>query len=245
MTQHDLLKEATDPATDPERLRELAQMMSEAVRRAVSKNPSVPEDVWGDALLQGWPEAWDNPMAPIYILTWTPREDNPDTLEDAIQVSTFALWKHPERCSLEGKALLNAKLQEWWATSEEADDMMNFLGRWVKEENGGSQEHREVVRVLVLCVRTTPDLTDDDRQALDLLEVWCAGGKDQRKEAYALASSQPVKYAYWSAINPFNMGSTLSQVFRGVAWTKEAKAEHERLRADLIRREMPLPPVVA
>jgi hypothetical protein len=55
-----LLQEASDPDTDPARLRELARH-KEAVRRAVWRNPSVPEDVWRDALLWGKPRGVGQP----------------------------------------------------------------------------------------------------------------------------------------------------------------------------------------
>jgi hypothetical protein len=188
-------------------------------------------------------------MAPLYLLTWTPRQDDPSTLGQEARWATARLWEAPERISSEGKALLAAKVQEWWATSESAEDMMWFLRGWAQGE--GSPEHREVVRLLVLCVRTVPDLTDKDRQALDLLEALAAGGEDQRKKAYDLAESMAVQlvtdFAQDLLIDP---ALTVEEVTKNVASSKkgmgykEAKAEHKRFLADLIRQAMPLPPVV-
>jgi hypothetical protein len=250
MAQQDPRKEASDPSTDPERLRELTRHEDLEVYRTALRNPAVPEDIWREALLYGQPEAWANPMAPFYVLTWTPRKDE-RSLEDAAWGATNLLWGEPDRCSPEGKALLAAKVQEGWATSQSAWDMMWLLGMWAQKKRKNSPEHREAVRVLVLCVRTTPDLTDEDRQALDLLDAWGAGGEDRRYEAYELASSQAVKKAFQVADDPVQSALyAMDEVAEAVAFRKKgaerqrAKAEHNRLMADLIRREMPVPPVV-
>jgi hypothetical protein len=101
-------------------------------------------------------------------------------------------------------------------------------------------------------VRTAPNLIAEDRQALDLLEAWSQGGQDRREETEALASSYAVKnnlaFAQDSSINPRH---AIFEVLEVVASDKEgkerqeARVDHERLLVDLIRREMPLPPVVA
>jgi hypothetical protein len=234
MVHEDPLQEASDPSTDPARLRELARQKEWAVLLVVWRNPSLPEDVWREGVLSTFPETWANPMAPFYLLTWTPRqEDAGRTLVYSIRQTTVALWREPERCSAEGKALLAAQVQAWWATSEESEDMIDFIGEWAKAKGDDSTEHREVVRIVLLCVRTAPDLTDEDRQALDLLETWTAGGADQRKEADRLASSNSVKKTVRFSWEPLT--SLLSMIPRN---------PNRRL-ADLIRSEMPLPPVVA
>jgi hypothetical protein len=245
------LQEASDPATDPERLLELAWHVKEDVQRAARRNPSVPEDAWREVLLHGWPEAWANPMAPFYLLAWTPHEDDPFTLAQAARVAAQVLWGNPEQCSPEGKALIAAKIEEWWATSELADDMVGFLGWWAEAKGIHSPENREAVRILLLCVRTVSHPTDEDRQALDLLEAWAAGGQDRRKEAEALAESQAVKDVVEFARDPSDSPRcAIYEVLEVVASDKEgrereeARAEHQRLLADLIRRERPLPPVV-
>jgi hypothetical protein len=248
MAHEDPLEEATDPATAPERLGNLARHGNREVKRAAWRNPSLPEDVWRWALLWGEPEAWDNPMAPFYLLTWTPREGDVISLEFAAQRAMSDLWRDPERCSPEGKALLAAKVQEGWSTSASADNMMRFLVLWAQAKGKGSPEQREVLRILVLCVRTAPDLTAEDRQALDLLEAWTAGSEDRRDEAETLASFQPVRSAVLVALDPrYTPLSTIREVLEAVESTagKQARDEHSRLLADVIRREMPLPPVIA
>jgi hypothetical protein len=245
---YDPIQEASDPATEPERLRELIWHDNRDVRRAVFRNPAVPEDVWRKFLLRGDPEPWDNPMAPFYLLTWTPHEGDLNILEFAARRAMSDLWGDPERCSPEGKALLNAKVDEGWATSTSARDMISFLERW---ERWFPDDHLEVVRILVLCVRTAPRLTDGDRQALDLLEVWTMGGENRNNKAKGLAASQAVKdtvlFARNSRNNPWY---TIDKVLEAVASDKqgaerqEAIAEHERHLADVIRRERPLPPMV-
>jgi hypothetical protein len=252
MALKDLLKEATDSATAPERLRELARHQEATVRRAAWKNPSLPEDAWRTALLEeGDPEAWANPMAPIYLLTWAPREDDPRPLDNVARLATQALWEDPGRCSTEGKALIAAKVQEWWATCEKATRMIIFLGWWARAKEHGSQEHRKVLRILVLCVRTAPHLTTDDHQALEFLEAWGRGGKDRRNKAQALAKSKIVKEVYRFAWDiSYGPWYALHEFLEAVALVDEkmehdeSEAEHSRNLADVIRREMPMPPVV-
>lgn len=243
----DPLQEAADPSTDSERLGELFRHNTWEVARAAILNPSLPEDVWREAFLGECPEAWANPMASFYLLAWIPRDDDSFTLDGVARLTAYTLWKAPGRCSVEGKTLLNAKLQEWWATSKKATGMMSFLKEWGVSKNIGSPEHREVVRVLIQCVRTAPNLTDEDRQALDLLEAWTAGGEDRRKEAKTLASSMAPKDAVRFSLDPpQHSGKTIHEVLwiveRGAG--RSARTEHERMLADLIRQAMPLPPVV-
>lgn len=254
MAHDDPLQEAADPSTDPERLRDLVEHGDDdedkdwAVYQAAIRNPSVPEDVWRMALLRGRPEAWSNPMAPLYLLAWTPRQDDPNVLERGARYATFPLWREPDRCSLEGKALLGAKVQAWWTTSENAVNMMELLGWWAAAKENESVEHLEVLRILVLCVRTAPNLTPNDRQALDLLEAWSAGGADRRKEAYFLVDSEAVKctirFAWKSSKGPWIAMYEVLGTIRHTAG-EQAGNEHDRLMADVIRGAMPLPPVVA
>jgi hypothetical protein len=251
------LEEAADPATDPERLRKIARLNDDDVKRAAWKNPSVPEDVWRDAFLEGFPESWANPMAPFYVLAWTPQsEEEKDDVFKSARWATQALWETPGRCSPEGKVLILAKVQEWWATSEAPLDMMNFLGWWAQAKGDGSTEHLEVVRLTVQCVRTVRfemllGLTDKDGQALDLLEAWSTGGKDRRNEAQALTDSSAVtdtvRFALDSSHGPEN---ALWEAQETVVDRQEdrdpenALIEYERHLAGVIRRERPLPPVV-
>jgi hypothetical protein len=248
-----LIQEASDPSTEPERLRELAYHKEEAVQRTSLRNPSLPEDVWRTFLLTGEPDAWNNPMASLYLLTWTQREqDQGRTLDDSIPWAMKNLWKEPERWSSEGKALLTAKVQEWWANSESAEEMtMDCLDLWLQMKTTDSVEYREVVRILVLCVRTAPNLTTKDHEALNLLEAWSIGGKDQRRKAESLADSEAVKSACRFALDHGD-GSTMviHEVLDVVVSDKIVNgryvliAKQDQLLADLIRREMPLPPVV-
>lgn len=247
-----LVQEAANSATDPERLRGLARHREIAVHRAAWRNPSLPEEVWRTALLKGEPEAWANPMAPFYLLTWTPqKEDGRNTIEKGTFDAASELWRNPERCSPEGKILLTAKLQEAWFTSSSAINMMLVLGAWASKKGDRSLEHREVVRLFTVCLRTHPLLTSNDRQALSLLEAWSQGGEDQRKEAHQLTNSIAIKHAVAFALNPHESAwFPIDEVLMAVSYSKEntpygkSKAEHDSLLADLIRREMPSPPVV-
>ena len=248
-----LLEEAADPETDPERLRHLAKHAAKAVERVVIQNPVVPEDVWRKALLEGDPEAWSNPMAPIYLLVWSPQPGDWRTIEDGARRAAIYLWENPDRCSPDGKVLINCKILEWWAYSVSALHMIEYIQSWASAKGTESEEHKALVRLLVLCVRTVPNLTAEDRQALDLLDAWCAGGEDRSREAQALASLNVVLLTVLAAINPSGshiswgvIYDVLESVAVGKEWneSKKAKAEHDRLLADLIRKEMPLPPLV-
>lgn len=116
MPYEDLLKEAADPATAPERLRDIFEKnkvvnRNPALAGLVWRNPSVPEELWRKAFLLGVPEAWDNPMAPIYILAWTPRpEDHGDLPEDGARRTISSLVHNPSLCSVAGKHLILAHL---------------------------------------------------------------------------------------------------------------------------------------
>lgn len=252
MAPPDLLQEASDPSTDPARLSKLSYNEDWAVQRAARRNPSLPEAVWIDFLLMGEPEAWDNPMTPIYLITWTPNEDDVRLVQKAIKWASEELFKDPKRCLLQGNVILNAKLQEWWSTSESADHMMTFLGKWAKAKGKNSPEHREVVRILILCVRTAINLTDKDHQVLDLLEAWCVSNADVHKKVEDLAESEAVvdtvRFVNDISYNPWNaIFEILNDIMysNGITEHNKAHAEHDRRLADLIRREMPLPPVVA
>jgi hypothetical protein len=246
-----LLQEAADPATKPERLRQLAQHKKAAVHQVALRNPSLPKDLWREALLNRWPEVWANPMAPIYLLMWAPLEEDQESLDEAARWATLMLWREPKRCSPEGKALLAANVQTWWATCESARHMVVFLGWWVNEKGDGSEAHKEVLHLLVLCIRTAHHLTDNDRQALNFLEALNQGDNDVSIKDLALVESEVVKDACRFALDPsyypWRVIDELLKSFslgKQVKERKEARAEHERLLADTIRQEMPLPPVV-
>lgn len=247
MAHEDLLQEANDPTTDPERLRELAVHEKAEVYQAALRNPSLPEDTWRKSLLWGNPEAWDNPMTPIYLLVWTPRKNDKCSIWDAAWGATCDLWEAPERCSPEGKDLIAAKIQEGWAISEDADTMMRFLVGWAHVKGKDSPEHREVVRIFILCVRTAPNLTTKASQALDLLEGWCREGTNRIKKDKKITSFKPVLQILKFLENPSNI--PLDAIFEVLVAVEvragtRARAEHSRMLANLIRQSMPLPPVV-
>jgi hypothetical protein len=93
-------------------------------------------------------------------------------------------------------------------------------------------EHREVVRILVLCVRTAPNLTTEDRQALDLLEAWSAGGEDRRKEAKPWPTPWPSRTPFdllWILRNhPWERNYEVLEAIGLTQGRNEGKAEHDR-----------------
>jgi hypothetical protein len=247
------IQEASDPETDPERLQELTQPKYYQVHRSLWKNPNLPEDFWRKALLNGQPEAWANPMSPFYLLSWAPREKDWRTLEEVAQSATEWLWKEPERCSVEGKQLLAAKVTEAWATWPSALKMMAFLRRWAYFRGIDSQEHKDVVRILVQCVRTTPGLTQKDLDLLQSIEQWSKGLQQNPPNLGEDNHSQVVKQMHQAITNRlFSYRFVVYAVLEEVSYNKskdydsqdykEAKKEHDRFLADLIRREMPVPP---
>ena len=251
----DPLEEAVDPTTDPERLRHLAVQEGMEVRWAVLKNPAVPEDVWRKALLEGDPEAWSNPMAPIYLLVWSPQPGDRRTLEEAARHAMYTVWKLGKQVSPDGKSLLNGKILEWWVTSVSAEDMMDFLWTWAsRQESNNSIDYRELVRILVLCARTLPYLTEKDIQALNILETWCTGGDDRRKEVFSINLHHVVRLMFIFSSDPYRnytSSDVIAAMIYEVAFGKEgtdynadSKAEYNKQLTKLIRREMPLPPGV-
>lgn len=253
-TRRTLLQEASDPATDPARLRELAETENDdAVCRAALRNPSVPEDLWRTFFVDGWPEAWDNPMTPFYLIAWTSRSEEENEISNSARWATEALWENPKRCSPEGKALMDAKFQEWWVTSTNGMLMSVSIGLWAWAKGKDSPEHRKAVRIFVDCVRTIPSLEDEDCQALDFLQDWSEGGEDLRMKANDLnclkAVSGTVRFAAdpsfdaWHIFHELRI-HTYSQNYVS-ARRQEAEDEHDRQMADVIRRKMPLPPGVA
>jgi hypothetical protein len=259
-----LIQEASDPETDPERLRKLAQHSHSSVFQSAWRNPSLPEDAWYKALLRGQPEPWDNPMAPFYLIALATPSYDVFYMEEGARWATYRLWKNPERCSAEGKELLAAKIIEWWSTSESASMMMEFLGFWAHTHGPGSQAHRDTVRIIVQCVRTIPNLTPSDLNALKYLEEWSkeALGQDGLAKAAKLAFSKPVKalaeFANYSLneenqpLPKFGIDQVILEVIECfVSETSnnfygkdfhEDEENHSRFLADLIRREMPVPP---
>jgi hypothetical protein len=257
------IQEASDPETDPERLRALANSSKEVVRKFAWKNPNLPEDAWRKALLNGEPGPWANPMAPFYLFAWTPRDDDRRTLEQAALVATERLLGNIHSCSLEVKELLAAKVIEWWDHSESGKDMVKFLELFV--HGLGSLSHKEMVRILVLCLQATPNINSKEIQALDFLEKWSKdplekwsnGHEPNLDNAQNLVSSpSPVKSAVYYAIQgidsiPFH---AIDDALKSVASKRssnisskdynEAISNHDRLLANLIRQEMPVPPTV-
>jgi hypothetical protein len=247
-TLESLIQEASDPETDPERLQELANSRKDSVRRAAWQNSNLPEEVWRNALLEGHPEAWDNPMAPFYLLAWTPREKDPQTLEFAARSATSTLWREPERCSTDGKVLIATKVMEWWATSKSTQDMIGFLVELVQVHGIGSREHKQLIRILVKCVRTTPNLTPEDLDLLNSIEQWSKGLHQNPPNVFLVNYQVPVTHTYLSINYPISnpriaiYNVVRSSVKKMVQSYPEAKAEHNRFLAELIRQEMPVPP---
>jgi hypothetical protein len=140
------------------------------------------------------------------------------------------------------------KLTEWWATSTSASDMIKFLGEWAEDFGEMSAEHREAVRILLLCIKTMPNLTTKDQEAIGLLEAWSQGGADERKKAKAMKTSNFVQLAcQFACHHQCNPGASIENLLQVLTENepdgqrKEARAQQESLLADLIRQEMPLP----
>jgi hypothetical protein len=72
MTDADLLREASDPTTPGERLRELwwwdGAEEPEPYAPALARNPSLPLDILRRQLRHGNPDAWRNPVVPALLM---------------------------------------------------------------------------------------------------------------------------------------------------------------------------------
>jgi RIO-like serine/threonine protein kinase len=102
-------------------------------------------------------------------------------------------------------------------------------------------------------VKTIPNLTQEDLNLLQSLEQWSKGLQLDPPNLVGDNHSNTVKKMYRSITNRlFSYRFIVYAVLDEVAYEKskdydseayqEAEAEHNRLLADLIRREMPVPP---
>lgn len=246
------LQEALDENTDPERLRELVSHKDLEVRRAALSNPSVPENIWRQKLLGLHPTAWNNPMAPIYILAWVDDEDEDRSIQNVARKTVPWVLVHPELSSLQAKQLISAKVIEWWATSKNGPQMMLYLEKFYDPEEN-EEEHRQLVGLAILCVSTIPHLSSDDKEALSTLSEWVQGKEDSRQRALKLAKNVLVQRCIYFASDPELpvadligevSGEVASQTVQVIDFFKAA-ADHDEVLADLIRGAMSVPPVLA
>jgi hypothetical protein len=195
MTHEDLLQEASDPSTDSERLRELARHEDDVVMKAAWMNPSLPEDAWRAGFLDGYPEAWANPMAPIYLLTWTPREDDDSFLEDATRWATGFLWETPSRCSIEGKTLIATKFTEWWSEMEFdlPEFSLSLLTFFAKDNDEGEDGFCRILRLTAERLKKIENLTGKDIRALEIFEDWCLDHVDSFGPNKLMIDSEVIK----------------------------------------------------
>jgi hypothetical protein len=246
------LEEALDENTDPERLRKLVRHEDQAVKRAALSNPAVPEDIWREKLLGLHPMAWNNPMAPFYLLTWVEPEDEYASIKNAARKVVPWVLMHPDLASQQAKQLISAKVIEWWQTSKDAPKMMLYLEKFYLG-NENDVEHRQLVKLAMLCVSTVTYLSQDDVAALHLLEEWVQGKEDSRHRALALAKDKLVKRCIENAFDPDApvadlIGDVSSDMARATVSESEffeTSAKHDEVLADVIRGAMPVPPVLA
>jgi hypothetical protein len=246
------LQEALDENTDPERLRELVSHKDLEVRRAALSNPSVPEDIWRQKLLSLHPAAWNNPMAPFYILAWVDDEDEDRSIQNVARKTVPWVLSHPELSSPQAKQLISAKVIEWWATSKDGPKMMFYLEKFYDPKENGA-EHRQLVEVAILCVSTFPHLSLDDTAALSILKEWVQGKENSPQRALKLAKNVLVQRCIYFALDPDLpvadlIGDVSCEVARETARESEffeTSAKHDEVLADVIRDAMPTPPVLA
>jgi hypothetical protein len=249
------LQEASDPATDPERLDELTEEENPSIRRAAWRNPSLHEDTWRWIFSRGTPEAWANPMAPIYVFAWTPKDDGEkDVPERSARLACIYLMKEPGRSSNEGKSLINSVLVEWWGKSMNLNHMLSHLMDAAFVEGAGHPRHRQVVRAMVRLVRETIGLAREDSEALDILERWSEGEEvDLDQELSTRSNLRDVKNIFIYANNPSYPMARLAVTLDSLAKEKMSKGlpssvayeEVHRHMADLLRDLFPMPWVLA
>jgi hypothetical protein len=254
MTPPDLLQEASDPATDPERLRQFANSRLHGIKNAAWKNPSLPESTWWSILVN--PEAWDNPMASLYLLT----ESHPDskaTKRYGARTSTIALMSAPERASEEAKSLLDSILLEWWNSTVSPYGMLEYLGNWASFKRFCSERHRKVVDILRLILQKEWRTgMVEERMVLSAMEDFYKGNcnksllEDLSREDLLQCYQDAILYTLDLQEDPSYSLRALIQFLANDAAAKgeaydEAARRYMEAFANLIRREMPTPPLAS
>jgi hypothetical protein len=110
---------------------------------------------------------------------------------DAARWATFALWEDPERCSPEGKALLNAKVQVVGHLRNASTHDGLSSEWWAKAKGDGSPEHREVVRILIHACGRRPNLTTRTARPWTSLRPGVTGRRGSTQRSQRVGLLQP------------------------------------------------------
>jgi hypothetical protein len=247
-----LEREASDPATDPTRLKDLAGHHFAAVSSAAKKNPSLLMEDLRTFLLEGKPDAWDNPMAPLLLLAWTPLpSDNYETLEVSSARCIYELIQNPNVVSAEAKELISAKTIEWWNSNQAPLQMFSYLSWWYKRPFRGEELRRKVVHVYVLFAKTIPNLSAEERSFLERMETW----SDGRVQKFPSSIVGSIRQEMQSIVN-FAQGksptagdlshyvcSVVAEHLNDPNEYLDVYIEHEQRLLEIFRREIPVPPL--
>lgn len=254
MARPDLLQEAADPTTDPARLREFANSRFEGIKQAAWKNPSLPESTWWSILVN--PEAWDNPMASLYLLT----ESHPDpkmTKRYGARQSSIGLMKDPTRASEEAKSLLDSVLLEWWNSTISPYGMVEYLAQWASFKGFCGERHQGVVGLLRLILQESwREGMVEEEKVLSAMDAFSKG--DCNKALLYDLSREDLPQSYQDAIQYTldlldDPSYSLRALIQDLANQADADGEpydeaarrHMEAFANLIRREVPTPPLAS
>jgi hypothetical protein len=154
-----LHREATDPTTPPGRLDKFTRHLSITVRRWATANPNLPEGRLRELMGHGHPAAWDNPAAPLVLLT-VPREEAEGGARACARElarlrsreSTFGAEDTPYPVSDRMRALLHPLLLSAW---EDPRPSRLLIPTSHHARNCGllSREHHTVTLLVCLAVR--------------------------------------------------------------------------------------------
>lgn len=177
----ELLVEASDPATPPERLLKLADDpdMPEEVGSAATRNPSLPMETHAEWLRSGNIDAWANPQTPFTMLVHgTPH------LGAARAVQGIARLGLAERLR-DIRPTIVPVLKAWWAEEINGEVMARYiseLGLWVK----GQPEPRLYRLATRMALLPVWEAIDDMgpwkgrlRPLVEELEAWVDGASKQ------------------------------------------------------------------
>lgn len=254
MARPDLLQQAADPATDPERLREFAISKFEGLKQAAWKNPSLPESTWWSILVN--PEAWDNPMASLYLLVANHPDPRMAKNYGARQSSIF-LMKDPTRASEQAKLLLDSVLLEWWNSTVSPYGMVEYLAEWASFKGFCGERHQKVVGLLRLILQEDGRVKMvNEKKALSAMEAFSKG--DCNKDVLTRLTMEDLTQWYQDAVlytldilnDPsYSLRALIQDLANEATETgdpyDEAARRHMEAFANLIRREVPTPPLAS
>lgn len=169
-----LLREAADPATDPDRLAELVNSPMTGVARLAKSNPALPAPLHRSLLEAGSIWAWMNPQTPFTLLI----EGTSDEIRQSARQAAIWVWSPTH--AFDPIVLRNALapvLEPWWASATgEVNHLFSTLHRWALRHYPHHETPSFTLGLAWLESEAPPDLVAGQlvREALQHLRTWQA-----------------------------------------------------------------------